>query len=129
MPFPVAVFHTVLLRGFFNNQLILIMNNTLKTILYTIALLCLFITVADKILWFHACAKYEGFEEIKQAYRSHFPISLRGQYTITLINCGMLAAATAVFVYSLNVNFLKKLSLVLTVFSGVLLWWHMFSMM
>ena len=35
------------------------MNNTIKNILYTVAIVLLLIAVADMILWFRACAQYE----------------------------------------------------------------------
>jgi hypothetical protein len=105
------------------------MNNIIKNILYAIALLLLCIAIADMILWFRACAQYEGFEQIKQAYRSHFPESLKGHYTITFITTGMLIISTGIFAFATGLDFKRKLSLGLTIFSGVLLWWHIFSLM
>lgn len=94
------------------------MNNTIKNILYGIAIFLLLITIADMVLWFIDCARYEGFEAIKQAYHSRFPQFLRGHYTLTLI-----------FIFCVQMNFLKKLSLGLAIFSGLLLYWNVFSLM
>lgn len=105
------------------------MKNTVKIILYGLGLVCLFTTIADMILWFKTCAQYEGFEEIKQAYLSYFPVSLRGDYTLTLINCGMLAVSVLVFVNSIRIGFLKTISFVLTILSGILFYWQLFSLM
>ncbi|QEE48714.1 hypothetical protein FUA48_03740 [Flavobacterium alkalisoli] len=105
------------------------MKNTVKIILYSLGLVCLLATMTNMILWFRACARYEDFETIKQAYRSHFPVSLRGQYTLTFINCGMLAVSVAVFANSISAGFLKTLSLVLVIVSGFLLFWQIFSLM
>lgn len=105
------------------------MNTTIKTILYTIAIVLLLIAVADMILWFRACAQYEEFEQIRQAYLSNYPESLRGRLTTTLITTGMLAVSTGIFAFAMGLDFKRKLSLGLTIFSGILLAWHLFSMM
>ena len=105
------------------------MKNTVKIILYSLALLCLFTTIADMVLWFKVCAQYDSFEETKQAYLSYFPVSLRGQYTLTLINCGMLAVSVLVFANSIRIRFLKTISFVLTILSGILFYWQLFSLM
>jgi hypothetical protein len=105
------------------------MNNTIKNILYGIAIFLLLITIADMVLWFIDCARYEGFEAIKQAYHSRFPQFLRGHYTLTLINILCLSVATLIFIFCVQMNFLKKLSLGLAIFSGLLLYWNVFSLM
>ncbi|WP_330442475.1 hypothetical protein [Flavobacterium sp. C4GT6] len=105
------------------------MKNRVKIILYSLGLVCLFTTIADMVLWFKACAQYEGFEETKQAYLSYFPLSLRGDYTLTLINCGMLAVSVLVFANSIRIGFLKTVSFVLTILSGILFYWQLFSLM
>ena len=105
------------------------MNNIIKTVLYTVAILLLSTAIADMVLWFIACGQYDEFEQTRQAYLSNYPESLRGRLTTTVITTGMLGVSTGIFAYCFTRNVLTKLSLGLTIFSGILLAWHLFSMM
>lgn len=105
------------------------MNTTIKTFLYSLAMLLLLTAVTDMVLWFIACGQYDDFEQTRQAYLSRFPEGLRGRYTITLITTAMLAGSTTIFAYCSSMGVRKKLSLGLTIFSAFLLAWHIFSLM
>ena len=105
------------------------MSTTLKNICYGIAVLLLFIAITHMVLWFIDCAGHEGFEATKAAYHSRFPQFLRGHYTLTLINVLCLSIATLIFIFCVQMKFLRKLSLGLAIFSGLLLYWNIFSLM
>jgi len=104
-----------------------------RKILFFIGLICLLMAIADMVTWIIISSQSEkSFEAVVAEYISLFPTPLADPVKLTFLNILLLLIAVICFIYSKeksNNVFYKKFCLVLIVFSGVLAFWNLFSLM
>lgn len=100
-----------------------------SSFLFTIAIICLVIVLADLFLWFSVTGDTTTFEESKQQYLSHYPASLQNARLLTVISILLLTAAGFIFLNASKTRSLKMVAALLGMVSAVLLMWKIFSLM
>jgi hypothetical protein len=104
-----------------------------KGILFFIGLVCLLLAIANIVVWIVISAQSEkSFEAVVAEYVGLFPALLANPITLTFLNILLLSIAILCFVYSKarsNQALFKKTCVVLIIFSGILAFWNLFSLM
>lgn len=94
-----------------------------------IAVLLLAIVTADIGWWFYITSQYETFAEMVPAYLDIFPPFLQNAFWITVLCIYLLGVSAFIFTYSITVNYLRILSILLAGLSSLLMCWQVFSLM
>ncbi len=100
-----------------------------QSALFVVAIICLFLVLADLFLWFAVTGRNDNFETARAEYLTYYPASLQNARLITVIGILMLTLAGFVFLNASKTNSLKKTAAVLGIASAVLLMWKIFSLM
>ena len=94
---------------------------------------CLLLAIADIVTWIIVSAQAEkSFETVVAEYVGLFPRALANPIKLTLLNIFLLLIAISCFIYSKsnsNNSLFKKACLVLSIFSGILAGWNLFTLM
>ncbi len=105
------------------------MKSKYRLPIYMIAVLLLAIVIADISWWIYITSQYETFAEMVPAYLDIFPSFLQNTFWVTVLCIYLLGVSAFIFIYSITINYLKTLSIVLAGLSSLLLCWQVFSLM
>jgi hypothetical protein len=97
--------------------------------LFALALVFLFLVLADLFLWFAIASDKVQFEVSRERYLGYYPETIRNARLLTVISILLLTFSGFIFLNASKTNSLKKAAAVLGILSAVLLIWKIFSLM
>jgi len=97
--------------------------------IYCIGVLLLSVVIADTAYWIYITTQYDNFFDMRSAYLSIFPEGLQNPFWLTVLDIWLLGVSMFIFMQAVMANYLKYLSVVLTVLSGLLCAWRIFTLM
>ena len=102
-----------------------------KEIIYFVIALIIFCFVAVDIYWWIVVSSdaSKSFQQMKSEYLERFPTILQNARIITLLNIGLLATASFLFMKAQTLQKIKLVSKIFFVTSMVLIAWQVFTLM
>lgn len=102
-----------------------------KEIIYFTIALIVFCFVAVDIYWWIVVSSdaSKSFQQMKSEYLERFPAILQNARIITLLNIGLLATASFLFMKAQTLQKIKLVSKIFFVTSMVLIAWQVFTLM
>ena len=102
-----------------------------KEIIYFTIALIVFCFVAVDIYWWIVVSSdaSKSFQQMKREYLERFPAILQNARIITLLNIGLLATASFLFIKAQTLQKIKLVSKIFFVTSMVLSAWQVFTLM
>lgn len=97
--------------------------------LFFLAVVFVFIVVADLIHWFMVTADIANFEQAKQEYLEHYPSYIQNARLLTVISILMLTFSGFIFLNAVKTRSFKIASSLLGMLCALLLMWKIFSLM